>query len=226
MRYFCLTVRQVSSSLYSSVCFPYRLALNKKKQVRLIAYGGKMKRVLFALMIVSLALLIFGCGSNKEKVEPDGDLVYRPSWWGAQSDDGFVCTYGQGTNLSENSSMNSARANALQDAAQYVETVVQGMIKDYEEEAGVNDPQVLSLTSSVVRAVANAKFSGVIAGKVETRKVNEHGGPRFKTWMQLKIPRDEVNKNLMNTIRNEEALYNQFKASQSFKELDEQIEKY
>ncbi|MDI3504447.1 MAG: hypothetical protein PWP64_1383 [Candidatus Cloacimonadota bacterium] len=186
-----------------------------------------MKRILFTLMIMSFTMLILGCGSNKDQdVEPDGQLVYRPAWWGTQEEDGFVCTYGQGTNLAENSSMNSARANALQEAAQYVEMVVQGMIKDYEEEAGVNDPTVLSLTSSVVRAVANAKFSGVITGKVETRKVQEHGGTRYKTWIQLKIPRDEVNKNLMNTIRNEESLYNQFKASQSFKELDEQLEKY
>ncbi len=186
----------------------------------------KMKRLIFALLAISLALAIFGCGSNKEAVAPEGELVYRPAWWSSQDDPEFVYTYGQGTNLAENSSMNSARANALQEAAQYVETVVQGMIKDYEEEAGIKDPQVLSLTSSVIRAVANAKFSGVVTGKVETRKVNDHGGSRFKTWMQLKIPRDQINRNMIDTIRNEEALYNQFKASQAFKELDAQVEKY
>jgi len=185
-----------------------------------------MKRIVFALLVISLALAMFGCGSNKKDVKPDGDLVYRPSWWGSQEEPEFVFTYGQGTNLAENSSMNSARANALQEAAQYVELVVQSMIKDYEEEAGIQDPQVLSLTSSVVRAVANAKFSGVVTGKVETRRVTEQGGPRYKTWMQLKIPRDQVNKNMMDTIRNEEALYNQFKASQAFRELDEQVDRY
>jgi hypothetical protein len=185
-----------------------------------------MKKIVFALLVIGLALSIFGCGSNKPAVKPDGDLVYRPSWWGSQDEPEFVFTYGQGTNLAENSSMNSARANALQEAAQYVELVVQSMIKDFEEEAGIHDPQVLSLTSSVVRAVANAKFSGVVTGKVETRRVSEQGGSRYKTWMQLKIPRDQVNKNMMDTIRNEEALYNQFKASQAFKELDEQTDRY
>nr|MDK2850491.1 hypothetical protein [Candidatus Cloacimonadota bacterium] len=185
-----------------------------------------MRKVVFALLVISLGLSIFSCSSNNQAVESDGDLVYRPPWWGSQEEPEFIYTYGQGTNLAENSSMNSARANALQEAANYVEVEVQSMIKNFEEEAGINDPQVLSLTSSVVRAVANAKFSGVVTGKVETRRINERGGVRYKTWMQLKIPRDQVNKNLVETIRNEETLYNQFKASQAFQELDKQLDRY
>lgn len=185
-----------------------------------------MKKVLFIIMVASLALVMFACGSNKKSSpKADGELVYRPSWWSSQPESDYVCTYGQGTNLSETSSMNTAKANALLEAAQYVESEVQGMIKSYEEEAGVYDPQVLALSSSVVKAVSNARFSGAITGKVETRKVEENGGPRFKTWMQVKIPNAEIKKNLMMNIKNEEALYNQFKASQAFKELEMELEK-
>lgn len=178
------------------------------------------------MLVLSLALLMAACGSNKKSPKADGDMVYRPSWWSSQPDANYVYSYGQGTNLSETSSMNTAKANALLEAAQYVETEVQGMVKRYEEEAGVFDPQLLALSSSVVKAVSKARFSGAVTGRVETRKVTEHGGPRFKTWMQVKIPKGDIQKNMMANIKNEEALYNQFKASQAFQELSKEMEKY
>lgn len=97
------------------------------------------------------------------------------------------------------------------------------MVKNYEEEAGVNDPQVLALTSKVVKAVANAKFTNVMVTKQETI-VNEDN--RYQTFVRVSVPKEAVNKNLMNKIKNEEALYNQFKASQAFDELDKEVEKY
>jgi hypothetical protein len=178
-----------------------------------------------AILIVSLTIMMFGCSKNKEQaVKADGELVYRPAWWGEQGGDSHVNTYGQGTNLNENASMNVARSNALSEAAQYVRINVENMLKNYLEEAGISDPQVLALSSNVLRAVTEAEFSGVITGKMETRKVTEADGLRYKTWVQLKIPTDQINRKLAAEIRNEEALYNQFKASQAFQELDKYLE--
>lgn len=185
-----------------------------------------MKKVLFAMMLVSLALMIFGCGSKKNKVKPDGDLVYRPAWWSEQKEADYVCTYGQSVNMNENASLTAAQSIAMSSAAQYVQTNVESMMKFYLEEAGVVDPQLLSLTSNVVRTSAKAEFSGVVIGKNETRRVDEGNGPRFKSWIQMKVPKDQINKTVWQNIRNEEALYNQFKASQSFQELEEQMKKY
>jgi hypothetical protein len=49
---------------------------------------------------------------------------------------------------------------------------------------------------------------------------------RYKTFVRVSIPKEAVNENLVDKIKKEEALYNAFKASQSFKELDEEVEKY
>ena len=187
----------------------------------------KLHKVMLLLVILAVIVMIAACSSNKKaEAKPQGEVVYRPSWWASQPEKDYVCTYGQATKVSENASINAARANALQEAAQYVEVLVNGMLKNYEEEAGVKDPLVLALTQNVVKAVSSAKFTGVITGSIETRKVNEPEGIRYKTWIQIKIPKDEINKKLAETIRNEEALYNQFKASQAFQELDKAVEKY
>ncbi|MCB5253506.1 MAG: hypothetical protein RBR69_05990 [Candidatus Cloacimonadaceae bacterium] len=185
-----------------------------------------MKKVLFAVILVSLTLMILGCGSNKNKVKPDGDLVYRPAWWSEQNDPDYVCTYGQSANMSENASLTAARSIAMSNAAQYVQTNVESMMKYYLEEAGVVDPGLLSLTSNIIKTSAKTEFSGAIIGKNETRRVDEGNGPRFKTWIQMKIPKEQINKSVWQNVRNEEALYNQFKASQAFQELDEQMKKY
>lgn len=183
----------------------------------------KVTKIVLALMLAVLLLLTLGCGKNKT-VKPGGEEVYRPSWWASQNDDAYVCTYGQATKVSETASLDTAKNNAVFEAAQFVETEVKGMMKTYEEEAGVFDPQLLALSQKVVRSISTARFNGIIFGKTETRKVEEYGTERYKTWVQAKIPKTEIRKSVAANIRNEEALYNQFKASQAFMELDQETE--
>ena len=125
--------------------------------------------------------------------------------------------------MSQNSSYDAAKANAMLEAAQYVESYVKGMIKNYEEEAGVNNPQITALTSKVVKVVSDAKFRNTNVTKQEAFKNRDTG--KFKTFVRVSIPKDAINRNLANQIKNEEALYNAFKASQAFKELDEELNK-
>lgn len=180
-------------------------------------------KIAILLMISVLMVLSFGCHRNKPAVKPSGEEVYRPAWWGQQKDDNVVCTYGQATKVSETVSIDTAKNNAIYEAAQYIEVYVAGMVKTYEEEAGVFDPQLLALSSKVVKTVAEARFNGIQFDKIETRKVEEMGMQRYKTWVQAKIPRSDIRKSLSANIHNEEALYNQFKASQAFKALEDEI---
>jgi len=179
-----------------------------------------MKKVYFLVLIVIIILVLSACG----KSAPKGmKKAYYPDWWQIQDNAEYVQTYGMATKVSQNTSFDAAHANAMLQAAQYVENYVKGMVKNYEEEAGVEDPQVLALTSKVVKEVSNAKFENALVSKQETL-ITEEG--RFQTFVRVSIPKDAVNKNTLNKIKNEEALYNQFKASQAFDELEKEVEKY
>lgn len=184
----------------------------------------KTSSILYVTILVITTLMIGSCARIKN-VPAKGELVNYPTWWNTQLDQDYVCAYGMATKASQTASIDAAKANAILDAAQFVETEVQGMIKNYEEEAGVFDPQVLALSQKVVKAVSSVEFSGIITDLTETRRVSEYGGPRYTTYLQIKIPKTEVEKNLLNNIRNEEALYNQFKASQAFEELEYSVPK-
>jgi hypothetical protein len=179
-----------------------------------------LKLGLLLLIILSL-VLVLGCGKEKAKSNFKGpNKVYYPEWWQTQGNPEFVNTYGMSTKVSENMSRDAAYSDAMLQAAQYVETTVQGMVKNYEEEAGVKDPQLLALTSKVVKVVANTKFTKAQVTKQETIITDDN---RYKTFIQVSIPKNTIDKELLNNIHNEEALYNQFKASQAFQELDKQV---
>lgn len=175
-------------------------------------------------MIISLlAFVLVGCGSNPKPKKPAGmKEVFQPDWYDVEGDEENIFVYGTATKMTQNASYNSAYAMAQQKAANYVQVHVKGMIKDFMEEAGVDNPQVTALTSNVVKVVSNAEFRG---SKVVKKQVftNEQG--RYVTFVRLAVPRDEVDRKMMNQIKQEEALYNQFKASQGFKELDEELNK-
>ncbi len=178
----------------------------------------KLLKIIAVLVVVMLLVTACGRGGGKGVKK-----LYYPEWWQDQDNAEYVQTYGMATKVSQNSSYDAAYANAMLQAAQYVETYVKGMVKNYEEEAGVNNPQVLALTSKVVKAVAKAKFANVMVTKQETIVSDDN---RFQTFVRVSVPKEAVNKNLMNQIKNEEALYNQFKASQAFGELENEMETY
>ena len=182
-----------------------------------IIKGGDIKKLSLKILIIFSLLLFSSCSStNYAGVKK----LYYPEWWQNQGNAEYVQVYGMATKVSQNSSYDAAYANAMLQAAQYVETYVKGMVKNYEEEAGVDNPQVLALTSKVVRTVAKAKFTNVMVTKQEAIVTDEN---RFQTFVRVSVPKEAVNKNLMNKIRNEEALYNQFKVSYAFNELDKTI---
>lgn len=178
--------------------------------------GESMKTEKWLIIIVVALLTLAACSSSRVKMD-------FPKWWELQNDKDNICTYGMATKASQTLSIEAARANALAEASRYVETQVRSMLKNYEEEAGVTNPQVLALTQNVVKVVSEAKFSGILTGQMEVFKETIARDVRYTTYIQMKVPKVEISKNLIENIRNEEALYNQFKASQAFMELEKEF---
>lgn len=176
----------------------------------------KMRSVKWTLVITALLLVLAACSSN---MTGEQEVSY-PEWWNTQDDANNVCSYGMATKASQTMSIDSAKANALIESARYVETEIKSMMKDFEQEAGVKDPQLLALSERVVKVTSSATFSGVLPGSMMTRITMNKGETFYTTYAQMKVPKMEISRNLIENVRNEEALYNQFKASQAFQELE------
>ena len=181
--------------------------------------GENMKAVKFLVMVAALLLVLSACGNNKAL--EDGKKEYRPDWWEKQDDPNYVFTYGIATGQSETSTIDFAQSNALDDAARYVEVEIKNILEGFEKQVG---PELYKSIENVTRASANATFSGVLVGQSETWSNMEKGIKVYKTFMQMKIPKVEISRELIENIRREEALYNEFKADQGFLKLDEQFQ--
>jgi hypothetical protein len=177
------------------------------------------------ILLISLFVLVsLGCAGGSKTVEkkttPTGEVQY-PEWWRTQPNPEYVYSYGTATRVTDSASRIAARADAMQQAAEYVKVAVQGMMKDFVQESGAENTEVLQVTSNVVRVVTDTELQGAQITKEKSEIVDG----RVKTYIQLAIPKSAVDKKLVNAIRSDEALYNQFKASQAFQELDEQVQK-
>ncbi|MCD6181673.1 MAG: hypothetical protein J7K89_04755 [Candidatus Cloacimonetes bacterium] len=169
-------------------------------------------------------VVIAGCGKEKKASGPKE--LWTPDWWMLQDNPDYVNTFGIGESTSRNLSFDAAKNNAMLEAAQYVESYVQGMVKSFEEEAGVVDPTVTKLTSKVVKNVSKAKFSNTLVTKQKPTMEETPNGQRYVTYVCVSIPKETINKNMVNKIKQEEALYNAFKASQAFDSLDKEMTNY
>jgi len=170
-------------------------------------------------MLVVSSMFLVACGGSGRVRAPRE--VFQPRWYGAESNDEFIFTYGQAERVSQQAAEASAYSMAMVEAANTIEVQVTAMIKNFISEAGYETPEVLQLTEVVSRTVANQRFSGTHISERQTF-VLDNG--RYQHFVRISVPRSEINRDMMNRIRNEEALYNRFRASQAFEELDRVIQ--
>jgi len=181
-----------------------------------------MKKIHVLMLAILVAFLFSGCGGSGEKIS-GSNRVEEPDWFGLQDDPNYVHTYGSDTSTNQELAIDGAKTLAFEDAANYVKTKVEAMIKRFSSESGYENPEVNKFISNTAKLISDAEFSGAMPTKREIYKVETEQGLRYRAYIRLSIPAEAFNKNLMNEIRHEEAMYNEFKASQSFKELENTV---
>jgi hypothetical protein len=175
--------------------------------------------------LILLALLLVGCGGAKASSGNDGHKrVYTPDWWESQDPGSdYLYFYGAATKVSEKVARSSAKTEAFSNASQYVKAYVKDMMSDFVQESGSENPRVLEFTERVTKVVSDAKFSNAVPTKSEVIMVNINGSDKYKVFVKLAVPKDTVNKEMSGAINNEEAMYNEFKATQAFEKLDAEL---
>jgi len=175
-----------------------------------------MKRMKNVVLLLLVVVAIVACGSDGPK---GPKKMFKPDWFDLESSDGeFIYMYGQAAKTTERAAKASAESDAYFQAAKYVKTHVKGMMKDFISETGGADPEVTELTEQATKVISNAKFKGTRITKSETYPIEG----KKHVFVRLSVPVESVNENTINKIKKEEALYNRFRASQSFQELDKE----
>ena len=173
-----------------------------------------------SILLVPLTfLLLYGCagtgsGSTEERGSSDA-----PSWF-LMPPTSENSLYGVGQAKKQNPSLakQTATARARTEISQAVNVKVASMLKDFMQESGVGEnAQILEFSQSVTKQVTDNSLQGAVIKEAYAAK----DGTIF---ILVEYSLDSVRKDIVNAAKREKTLYNEFKAQQSFDELEKSLQ--
>ncbi|SVD13290.1 uncharacterized protein METZ01_LOCUS366144 [marine metagenome] len=171
------------------------------------------------IAITFVGLFLIGCAGSKSGTSEDMKMGKDvPKWAGGQTaEDAF---YGVGFAKKQNPALakKAAAARARTEISEAVKIQVSSMLKDFMQESGIGESaQALEFTESVTKQVTSNSLSGSV---IEDTYFSNDGS----VWVLVSYSLDNTRKSAANAASKEEALYNEFKASQAFNEMNSSIQ--
>lgn len=182
-----------------------------------------MKKYLLFSFFTLVVLLLVGCGSSKVDL-PKTDLGDIPEWYlNPPSDPNYIFAVSTETSRDLQMAVDKATTGARADIARQVEVKMSGLEKQFKEEIGSGeDSQLLSQFTQATKTVTNQTLTG---SKVKEKKVVKDGSS-YRAYVLAEYPIGAANVALMDALKKQNELYTRFRSSQTFDELEKEIENY
>lgn len=181
------------------------------------------------LSVLLLGATILACSHPQPSTDmaptPSRDVLRNLPGWFAKppTDDKFL--YGPATAVSRDLQMaiNKAETEGRNGIAQQLEVKYGALNKRFAEEVGRDGgSQLLDQYTQVYKSTV----SQVLFGSRTRQQVLRTEGSVYRAFVLMELPLGEMSKKLMDQIRAQEQLYTRFRATEAFKELDAEIERY
>ncbi len=186
-----------------------------------------MKVVKIVLAVVMIIGLVVGCASNTPVDMPsksDGGNPKGPSdlpnWFTNTPDEDDIYIYATGTGDSRKMdlALSKARQSATVTISERISAHVSSQVKQFTQESGMTeDTQIIEFYQSTSKTVTDNTIQGLTVLK---KYPYQSKGDVWKAYVLVGLNKGVINSAVVNVIKNEEALYAEFKASQAFQELE------
>jgi len=174
-----------------------------------------MKKACLILMVLSLAFVL-GCGSSPSSSSQANNM---PEWVNDFPPEDVLWGIGVAKQSSQSMSMTTAEARARVSIARQLNTKVQAMFTDYNQDAGNAGSQVnVSLQEDVSRQITNMDVSGA-------RPIKRWSAPDGTWWYLVEINKSDALAAVSSVINRESATFAEFKTQQALALLDAQLAK-
>ncbi|MEX1057968.1 MAG: LPP20 family lipoprotein [Natronospirillum sp.] len=183
----------------------------------------------FISLLILPALLLAACGGRVDSDAPPpceypGTSERAPGWVCDQpvshlelSAVGSYPQSGAGVDFMRQQAASSARVQL----AQAFTVHVQNMVKQYAETTGMGETETVDLVNtSVSRLITDEYLSG---SRIFDSRVAPDGALYVLVGMDDRLAQQNTERALRNSMNNDNALWQQFRAEQGFHELDEQL---
>jgi hypothetical protein len=182
---------------------------------------AKMRYVVSVLASLMFVALI-GCGGSKSMQSANaGDI---PDWFtNIPQDPNFL--YSANTQVSQDLQLavDKAVTGARSEIGRQLEVKLEGLQKKFSEETGTgNDAQLLQMFTQAEKTVVSTTLNG---SRVKYQK-QARDGELWRAYVLVEYPIGAANTALMQQIKNNDQMYTRFRASESFKELQDEVDKY
>ncbi|MFA5832582.1 MAG: LPP20 family lipoprotein [Bacteroidota bacterium] len=179
-----------------------------------------LKSIVAALFV---AILLVGCGGSQPEVKPTvvGDV---PEWWENElpSDPNTLFARATAESQSQQFAINKAKQDCMLDLSQQMESNLSGLTKKFAQEVGTGgDTQLLEEATQVSKSVTKQTLVGA---KEKYRKASKDGN-KWVAYVLVELPLGAAKEALAKQIQENKNLYTRFQASQSFKELEQEMNK-
>lgn len=174
------------------------------------------------LAVALVAVLLIGCGGSQPLQKTDtGDV---PDWYTSPpSDPNYLHAVNTSTSKDMQTSVDKATQAARTEIGRQVEVKINALQKRFTEETGIgDDAQLLDQFTQASKTVVSTSLSG---SKEKQKKIVKDGN-NWRAYVMVEYPLGAAQEALREQIKKNEQLYTRFRASQTYKELDDEVQKY
>lgn len=175
----------------------------------------------FSLLLI-LVLAVFGCGGSKAlQTTSEGEV---PDWFSTiPQDPNFLFAANTATSQDLQLAIDKAVTAARAEIGRQMEVRIKSLQKRFDEEVGFGeDAQLLQQFTSATKTVVSASLTG---SRTKYQKQVKDGN-RWRSYVLVEYPIGAANEALLQQLKKNNQTYTRFRASETFKELEEEVQKF
>jgi hypothetical protein len=182
-----------------------------------------MKRTAFTLLALTVCIGFSGCKS-KPKMDSDKTMFdYMQEESAKISEKGGMAAVGLGESRNTQTAIAKAKLEARKNLAQLVTIKLENLEKSFVEEVGeAKGSEMNELFSSATKQITSQTLNGTVP-KMQKYETNDG---ITTAYVLMVLDPDIVDESLKNNSANAKHLYERFRASKAFEELDKEIKEY
>lgn len=181
-----------------------------------------MRTTILAILTLSV-LALLGCGGSPETMQATGtgDI---PAWYPAPPQDAdFLRAANSQASQDMQLAVDKATTGARTELGRMLETKVNGLQKKFEEETGVGDQA--TLLQQFTQASKTVVSTSLTGSRMKDQKTVKDGN-MWRAYVMMELPIGASNAAMLDAIKKNNELYTRFRASEAYKDLDAEVQKY
>jgi hypothetical protein len=176
-----------------------------------------------SILTVLIGVALIGCGGGAKSLQTTSECDV-PDWYTTvPTDTNYLLAARTATSQDMQLALDKATTDGRAEIGRQTELKVQGLQKRFDEETGLNaDSQLMSQFTQANKTVVSTSLSG---SRVRTQELCKDGS-FWRAYVLIEYPLGAANEALMQQIKKNNEMNTRHRSSQTFKELDTEVQKY